>query len=332
VIRFVRRTFLAVHHASFGKSIPRWRLNVGIPSAGYDDERIRKLFQASAEAGWVLSEATEAPTVGVALGVAQEALAATVGVASVVSVVPEVAAEVVGYARSSRRTSGLHLLVDVGASTLDVCGFVLHDDGSGDRYELLTASVKRLGALELHRRRVRCVGMESLPLGIPGILPADPVAPIPDTPEEYADGQPHILERLKEVDRIFQKECTDTKMEVVMALKKRRDPNSPRWKDGLPLFLCGGASDLALIRDALESSNARLGPVGTRLRLLDPPALAGLANTDVGDALVRRLGVAFGLSFDTLDIGTITPPAEIEDINPRPPTDWRSGFVDKDHV
>jgi len=332
VIRFVRDTFAERHRKAFAGSEIRWRLNVGIPSAGYDDAATRRLFLAAAEAGWVLSGSPVPPTLGVALGVGQEALGGQLGLAGTVSVVPEVAAEVVGYARSPRRSSGLHLLVDAGASTLDVCGFVLHEDGMGDRYELLTASVKRLGALELYRGRLGCLAMdpaESMAFDFP---PEDPVAPVPDVVEALAGTRPELLGRLKAVDDEFRRRCTNATMEVVMALKKRRDPNSPRWKEGLPVFVCGGASGLALMQESVDEADRRLGPVGTRLRRLPPPALAALANDDVDEVLVRRLGVAYGLSFDTFDIGTITPPGEIEDIRSPPPVDWRSGFVDKDLV
>lgn len=71
-----------------------------------------------------------------------------------IEVVPEVAAQAVGYARSTLRDPGLHLLVDVGATTLDICGFILHQAEGRDRYELLTTTVERLGALELHRERL----------------------------------------------------------------------------------------------------------------------------------------------------------------------------------
>ena len=76
-----------------------------------------------------------------------------------VAVVPEIAAAVVGYARSKHRREGLHVMVDVGASTIDICGFVLHPAGGedGDQYHLLTALVKRLGLHELHLRRTRAV-------------------------------------------------------------------------------------------------------------------------------------------------------------------------------
>ena len=88
-----------------------------------------------------------------------------------VDVVPEIAAEVVGYARSKHRREGLHVMVDVGASTIDICGFVLHaaDGEDGDQYHLLTALVKRLGLHELHRAHSRFPGHALTPTGVMAI-------------------------------------------------------------------------------------------------------------------------------------------------------------------
>ncbi|MBC8425585.1 hypothetical protein H8E07_15835, partial [bacterium] len=68
-------------------------------------------------------------------------------------VIPEVAAEVVGYARSDLRRPGLHFLVDAGAGTLDVAGFVLHEDQGENLYPILSASVRPHGSLALLRAR-----------------------------------------------------------------------------------------------------------------------------------------------------------------------------------
>ena len=46
-------------------------------------------------------------------------------------VLPEVAAATAGYALSTLRQEGVHLMVDVGASTVDVCGFLLYGQETG---------------------------------------------------------------------------------------------------------------------------------------------------------------------------------------------------------
>ena len=71
-----------------------------------------------------------------------------------VEVFPEIAALVVGYARLRRRREGLHVMVNVGPSTIDVCGFGLRDHDGDDRYSLYTVLVERIGIRESHRQRM----------------------------------------------------------------------------------------------------------------------------------------------------------------------------------
>ena len=152
-LRSARQWLLDTQKDVYGTYHLRWALNIGIPSAGYDDENMRLTFGSVARAAWKLSLQPDLPT----LDTAAEALRIAGGKSDSaidIEVVPEIAAEVVGYARSRLRSEGLHVMVDVGASTIDICGFVLHSRDGEDRYELLTALVKRLGIHDLHLRRM----------------------------------------------------------------------------------------------------------------------------------------------------------------------------------
>ena len=175
--------------------------------------------------------------------------------------IPEVAAEVVGYARSPHRNPGLHVLVDVGASTLDICGFILWESGGDDQYTLLTADVPRLGAFELHRRRIEALHSELPETDYQRLLPDDPIAPIPeDAAAEYApSGDEATIQKLRSVDHEYERLCANAEMRTIMALRKCRDPHSSRWDQGLPVFLCGGGAGMRQLRRSVEEeSNERL--------------------------------------------------------------------------
>jgi len=195
-LRLTRRYFLETQADSYGADEIRWSLNIGIPSAGYDDETIRPRFQRLARAAWELSLRAETPAMENVL----EALGdgATASEARIdVDVVPEVAAQVVGYARSRERQDGLHTLMDVGASTLDLCSFVLHAHEADDNYELLTAAVEPLGLVELHGRRMDVAG------GRPPFdaIPEDLVSALPDWQDGPSSGLP--INQLRECDERF---------------------------------------------------------------------------------------------------------------------------------
>ena len=60
---------------------------------------------------------------------------------------------------------------------------------------------------------------------------------------------------------------------------------------------------------------------GLRVWTLSKPD--NLENPDVDSDTFKRLAVAYGLSFDSFDIGDIEPPSRIPDIPPLPNRDWR---------
>jgi hypothetical protein len=246
-----------------------------------------------------------------------------------IEVVPEVAAQAVGYARSTLRDPGLHLLVDVGASTFDVCGFVLHEREGQDRYELLTATVDRLGVLELHRERLRALRCLTGRDG--GDRDTyDPLMPVGEALKDYHPGCSCMA---PDVDTEFCRRATGAVMRHLIDLKRRRDPLSRRWATGLPVFLCGGGSGMDLFRGLVNDADTRFRSTmmarGLLLRTLPKPE--HLINTDVGEALFHRLSVAYGLSFDALNIGRISPPHETPDV-PRPRRSIEGGFISKDQV
>lgn len=329
-LREARARFLTAERETYGRFEVRWALNLGIPSAGYDDELIRGRFLRVARVAWWLSGGSEPPTWdSVTEALRQEPLA-TFNSGIAIEVVPEVAAQAVGYARSTLRDPGLHLLVDVGASTFDVCGFVLHEREGQDRYELFTATVDRLGVLELHRARLAVLGCLT---GSDGdeCVAYDPLMPVKETLDDY---HPGCSCTPPDVDAEFCRRATGVVMRHLIDLKRRRDPLSRRWTTGLPVFLCGGGSGMDLFHRLVNDADARFRATttarGLLLRTLPKPE--HLLNDDVGEALFHRLSVAYGLSFDALNIGRVSPPHETEDVPPPPRRRIEDAFISKDQV
>lgn len=328
-LRESRAFFLRTQSDIYGSDELRWSLNLGIPSAGYDDEVVRARFHRLARAAWLLSMRDEPPTHAAALEALSQVSLATREEVDI-DVIPEVAAQVVGYAKSRHRREGLHLLLDMGASTLDLCAFCLHERAGDDNYELLTADVQPLGLLELHRRRVTTSGGHSPFEGIPDDL----VRPLPDWHGSAVSGEP--ADRLRAADAGFIDECRRVLVRTLLDLRKKRDPKSPRWQGGLPLFVCGGGAKSRVVAAAVQNADAigrkSWAPYGG-LRpwpLPVPPSISWpkTASEDFG-----RFSVAFGLSHPRINVGHIEPPSSIEDItNDVVASDWQSRFVGKDQV
>ena len=333
VLRRARQWLLADQQDVYGSSRIEWALNIGIPSAGYDDKPMRDAFRLVGRAAWLLSLQPAPPTVATsidALRCAERESEPSVPI----DVVPEIAAEVVGYARSRRRNDGLHVMVDVGASTIDICGFLLHSRDHEDRYSLLTALVERLGVHELHLRRLSMVSNAGASMRSKLSTPPDPFSPVPDDASVYLNEPSDSLrDRLNQLDHMYITELTNAVMRVMMALRKRRDPNARHWKSGLPVFLAGGGAQFRPVVESMAEADWRLRRA-TNANGIDTRALAvpeALTNGDIEDGMADRLSVAYGLSFDRLEIGEITPPHEIEDV-PRMRRRTRREQISKDQV
>ena len=138
-------------------------------------------------------------------------------------------------------------------------------------------------------------------------------------------------EDLDNIDEKHRKDCKNALMRVLTELRIRRDPKSPHWETGLPVFVGGGGRGFELIEEAITQSHEHLLKHFTvqGIRRKDLAAF-DLSNDDIGPELVGRLDVAWGLSLDLADI-EIRPPSEIGDASAIPQRP-RPEIVSKDQV
>lgn len=316
----------------------RWNLNLGIPSAGYDDEQIKRAFLIAGKAAWALSTEDRPPTKAEAIATVNQLHEADTDPSPMlglteVEVVPEIVASAASYAQSEERRNGLHFLVDVGASTIDLCGFVLHEREEEDHWALLNALVEPLGVLTLHFDRRNA--LDEAGLEIDPAVPrrdAGPFDRIPDAVKHYlADNDASLSRDALDVDRRYSDQVVGALGKVIGDLKKNRDPNSPHWEEGLLVFVTGGGGGLSILRTAIRKAEERVRPMGVGdFRYMEDnadddgePDMASYdspANANGGRppaAIRARLGVAYGLSLP--DVGLISPPSRIGDVKPPPP-------------
>lgn len=315
-LRAAREWFLGQKRDLYGKYTLRWTFNLGLPSADFSDEPLCDTYRDVAHAAWCLSIIHAE----VKLPVAEEVLSspetwdAQSDIDSAeINIVPEVAAEVAGYARSHLRDEGLHMLVDVGATTLDVCGFILHETDGDDCYELLTADTPQLGASILYHRRVS--GVREAVNAHMGDLwnQYDPVSPMSDDLNAYAPCHEAIARSIEEYNRTYNKECVQRVWKTIVDLKTKRDPRSSRWRTEMPLFVSGGGSAMAFYRKLVSKLSKQLsgfyhGCSGIRaMSLVKPDNL----EAKVDERTYHRLAVAWGLSYPELTSATLLVPAKL---------------------
>lgn len=338
LLRYTRKWFLMnkkelISH--FRKLI--WSLNLGVPSPCIENNDENQSFQRVGKAAWMLSVFHEDITIKRATKEIRLLIDTPEyweedidGLSCDFEIIPEIAAGAVGYALSNLRREGVHLMVDVGAFTMDACGFLLHHRG-GDRYSLLTADVKQLGTIILHHQRISAV--QSLYDKQARDLrdKHDPMEPITEDLKPYLMPRDKIISCIQSAEEDMKKNCLNTLRKIICDLKVRRAPNEDVWKKKFPILLIGGGIKLpffiSLIDEFKEWIKTYSGNEGATV--LDAPIPETL-NTK--DGQYERLAVAWGLSHRALDVGEIIPADQIDDIDPPKLIDWRGQHIGKELV
>lgn len=347
VLQRVRLEFMQSQAEIYGRNRLDWHLNIGLPAESYDNRPLVDAFAAVAWAAWTLSVSTNRIDPARALVCAKDALSAPSAAARYASVadrllhreqvqvVPEVVAETASYARSSLRNDGLHLLVDVGAGTLDVNAFNLFDHRGDDRHVLFLPKVQPLGSSFLARHRIERLRERGFAL--------DRLAA--HLGDEY--GNWLLREELESrlglyrgtvaaLDGPFLDGVGRLLWEEVL-LKVRNDYGRELhdWRQPVPTFLAGGGSADAAYRERIGKLSwdmQRNGQGGLALRALPMPDR--FRHTGILDGHFHRLAVAYGLAQDPLNLGEFIPHGHLPPVARwrKKEDHWSDRYVSADQV
>lgn len=315
VLQEVRMWFLGNFKNEYGTNRIRWYLNVGIPTPNYDDRELCRAFLDASRIGWRLSLEKEQITVQTANEFLRKSDQEEMDLGihpDQINTVPEVAAEVASYARSPLREMGLHMIVDVGANTMDVATFRIEAPEAVFEYWYLYSEVCEYACHKLHTCR-----LEQTKKGFDRWF--EELRRVDDNraeiPQSYGDYSPPEND-LTTADQEF---IDMAKLPISRAAAKtylEKDPNAREWKNGVPLFICGGGSNLGLFaEDVIASARDLLrGYKIADFRIRSLPKPDNLVADKVHPREFHRLAVAYGLSFFYDDIGRIVPPSGVGNI------------------
>lgn len=337
VLRYVRIWFLRSKRDIFGGYTIRWTFNLGLPAAIDDDPDLRNTFSTVGKAAWLAFEDQGAVT----LDLADSSVAAVEGALNHeddlsfdFGTVPEVVAQVTGYARSRARTEGLHFLVDIGASTLDLCAFILTEFSGDDHFSLLTAEVKLLGGHRLHLARVDGV-KQAIEIYAEKLFDTkDPLSHIPEDLDQYMPSHEMFLREITNANSIFAEECKKVVQGTLWYTRTDRDPKAVAWSDKLPIFVCGGARSVEVYQEAISNVDPwlrRFVETCQGAKAVELPIPDSL-DAQVDKETYHRLSVAWGLSHQSFNVGTYSRPQEIENTPRLLAKDIGEKFVSKDMV
>jgi hypothetical protein len=297
-----------------------WSLNIGCPTAPNENPQVVDHLQRVADTAWRLAalEHLNDREIEAAWQTGQPAD----DLESRPSVVPEFVAQIAGYLKQ-RPKPGLHVLIDIGAATLDVATFnvVLPDrNNAPPSIPILFSAVQHFGTHFLQAKRYTTLGLD----------PSwDDAAPI-ETVDEFAERHGIDRKRVETIDASFAGDVSTTIVNVVDGTRTSNRgapaqknqlsqyPKGTVWRDGLPLFLTGGGAEASIYRNAVDRGRDAMARRTGALRSFrfNPMNPLGANSYRLPPDVANRLSVAIGLTEDAESIGRIIPH---RDMPPDPP-------------
>ena len=260
VLRYVRIWLLETHENIYGDRSIEWFVNVGLPTASYDDNELAGIYREILDVAWKASVLPDPlPLERIrdyfeGVESVSEAIASQWLPADRFNVFPEFAVQLMGYIQSPQRQNDLHALVDVGAGTLDFTVFNVHEASDGeDLFPIFAQEVKPLGTQFFIQRRLENARSNSSwkPSAYENV-PSD------------SDFEKHLSlnnSELRECDKSFRREIAELIGENFNHTKREMYPRSPKWQSGIPTFLCGGGTAVGFYRDIFDSFQKERPPI-----------------------------------------------------------------------
>lgn len=292
VLHYIRSWWFH-HHGNLAKNNAlSWLVNIGAPSEKSEDDYWNSTYKKLVSDAWIKSF----------IGNEQESLLHE----DDISVIPEFVAEIASYIKSPQRQSDLHLLIDIGGGTVDIVTFNIHrDDNYEELYPIFESEVANLGTHYLMAERMHGTTNPVENLQSIKVL----------TAKEFSDEFDIDLNKVKNIDLTFIEKLKKKILKVLAYTKNKRYYKSPNWQNGIRTFVCGGGSQSSIYIDAINKVKETY-----TLLPINPPLPENLIANDLSKENFHRVSVAYGLSFDAMNLGNIRKKTEVPDIRrPRLP-------------
>jgi len=303
--RYIRAWLFTTLKTVFSGFRVEWFVNVGLPTVPWEEPQMSALYERIAFAGWNLG--TSSGNISIAKAeklVSQldgrEVVTETIDRERVKSF-PEFVAQIASYVQSAQRRNDLHLLVDVGAGTVDVVIFHIgNNDEEDDCFLIHKSSIVRHGTHIL-------LGYRAEESGLGQRVWDEEFARLGSRDFESRSGLAPLS--LDAVDDHFSERLFLLMRQLISDTKRIRYQTSPVWESGLPFLLCGGGKDIDVYRKAMMQVRSQWSLLEMRLSLPE-----SFVATEVGASEFHRVSVAHGLSFSADNLGQIQPESEVADI------------------
>ncbi len=305
ILRYVRAWLFYNHGILIENKKSIWSLNIGLPSKPFDSASLKPIYERMAHAAWGLSSQSKPVTLqGARLAIANTPYSHSDELEAV-NVIPEFVAQIASYINSPQRQSDLHMIIDVGAGTVDVATFNVHEHDGENVFPIFSSEIKPLGTHFLNESRFNLLTLNNP-------VDWDDFSPI-QSALDFSRKYKVDLSSVVDSDNKHSRQVSNIINCVLHHTHTNRYRLSPKWGTGIRVFFCGGGSNCEAFQQALKYSS---DSPKFKFRITQLPFPENTEAKKLNEIDFHRVAVAYGLGINAMNLGTIRPASEIEDDKP----------------
>ncbi len=298
---------LARYKKRYGYSELCWSVNAGLPIDSVSDSELSGVYKDVLYTAWVISVLPGPITlnrVAQYLHAGEHAFDAFPALyrskiirKNSINIFAGCSAQICGYLHSGNCSNDLHMLIDVGASTINVATFMVEDADEAmheKKCTLYACAVEPVAVNYLLKKRY-----ENLQ------LPGDEINLFENIPDNATFSQAHELTEkdIKFADTLYSGEVVRLINKIMDETKKQYCPDPACWENGVQTFSYSGGARLEILQNIIHRLENKLPPhkiISIKLNAPDDLMLENLPEDSYD-----RLSLAYGLSFEADKIASL---------------------------
>ena len=316
VFRMTRGWLLERYKKRYGCAELSWSINAGLPVNNTDNSGLSEIYKQAIHSAWAVSVLPGPVTLnrvrqymGVedcAFDVFPVVYRSKIIKKELINTFPGCCAQICGYVHSKQCSDDLHMLIDIGAGTINIATFMVEkadDDANKNKCVLYACAVEPIGVSYLLKRRYENLQLADNEINL-----------FKDIPDAHTFSQAHDLTEkdIKFADTLYSGDAARLINKILDLTKKKYCPVSNYWESGVPTFTYGGGARMEIVQNIIHSHESKSPPHKIKsIRLTTPDDL--MAENLPNDSY-DRLSVAYGLSFEADEIGKATKDETTHDI------------------
>jgi len=295
----------------YGRSKLAWSVNAGLPLDSASDSKLSGVYKDVLHTAWIISVLPGPIT----LNRVRQYMEAKESVFDAfpalyrskiikknsINIITGCRAQICGYVHSKNCSDDLHMLIDVGASTVNIATFMVENIRDASRENTCTlydCAVEPVGVHYLLKRRY-----ENLQ------LPENEINLFKDIPDNQAFSQARGLTEkdIKFADTLYSGDVARLINKIMDKTKSRYCPDSKSWQSGVQTFVYGGGAHLEILQNVIHRLENKAPPHKIVSIKLDAPDDLMVENLPADS--YDRLSMAYGLSFAAEEIAQVSKEA-----------------------